>query len=344
MAHVHAKDSAYFTEQLCTIAVCGALGGVAITLWAMPDGLILLGPQFQAPFGNPWLSPVLWGGIAVVAAVLVRAVAVWFSVGKSPSTQAHDHDHVHDHGHSHHDHDHDHDHCDHDHDHGHADEAIMAAPAPGGMISNPTTTHQQSVHSHEHTHDREHDHTHEHVHDHGHEHGWAPWRYVVLLIPVGFYFLGLIPKAFSDLGAVNTDFDEAGRPVVAKGGDVIRGFLELERAAGTEASRQALEGRKAEVTGQAVVNTDPRRFGLVRYKISCCAADAVPLNMRIEVSDADSAGKAFSTQTLAKKWVTVTGIIQFRKIRGSDEYVTVLEAMANDVVILPKVPDNPFVY
>ena len=166
-----------------------------------------------------------------------------------------------------------------------------------------------------------------------------------MLIPVGFYFLGLIPSAFSDLGAINTDFDEAGRPIVAKGGDVIRGFLELERAAATEASRQAYEGRKAEVTGQAVVNnTDPRRFGLVRYKISCCAADAVPLNMRIEVSDADSAGTAFSTQTLAKKWVTVTGIIQFRKIRGSEEYVTVLEAKANDVETLPKAPDNPFVY
>jgi hypothetical protein len=313
MAHVHAKDGAYFTEQLCTIGVCGALGGVAITLWAIPGGLKFLGPQFQAPFGNPWLSPVLWGGIAVVAAVLVRAVAVWFSVGKASSDQAHDHNQVHEHGHFHHDHDHDHDHCDHDHDHSHA-------------------------------HEHGHNHVHEHAPDHGHEHGWAPWRYVVLLIPVGFYFLGLIPKAFSDLGAINTDFDEAGRPVVAKTGDVIRGFLELERAAGTEASRQAYEGRKAEVTGQAVVSADPRRFGLVRYKISCCAADAVPLNMRIEVSDAGSASNAFSTQTLAKKWVTVTGIIKFGKLRGSEEYVTVLEAEAKDVETLQGAPDNPFVY
>ena len=66
MAHVHAKDGAYFTEQLCTIGVCGALGGVAITLWAIPGGLKFLGEQFQRPFGIPWLSPVLWGGVAVV--------------------------------------------------------------------------------------------------------------------------------------------------------------------------------------------------------------------------------------------------------------------------------------
>src|ERR1700730_9593621 len=179
MAHVHDhKDSSYFMEQLCTIGVCGALGGVVIMMWAIPNGLNFLGPQFQAPFGNRWLSPVLWGGAAVVALVLIRAIAVWISVGKPIAS----HDHAHDH---HHEHDHDHDHV-HEHDHNHAN----------------------CAHDHDHDHAGEPGHTHDH--DHGHDHAWAPWRYVILLLPVGLYFLGLIPAAFSNLGTINTNFDDSG--------------------------------------------------------------------------------------------------------------------------------------
>jgi hypothetical protein len=47
-------------------------------------------------------------------------------------------------------------------------------------------------------HTHKHEHNHEpcpgHDHDHGHEHSWAPWRYVVLLIPVMLFCLGLPNK------------------------------------------------------------------------------------------------------------------------------------------------------
>jgi hypothetical protein len=44
-----------------------------------------------------------------------------------------------------------------------------------------------------------------HNHDHDHDHGWAPWRYVVLLVPLMLYLLGLPSKALplGDAGAVD---------------------------------------------------------------------------------------------------------------------------------------------
>jgi uncharacterized membrane protein YraQ (UPF0718 family) len=56
--------------------------------------------------------------------------------------------------------------------------------------------------SHDHGHDHDHGHSHSHAHSHahshgdGHEHGWAPWRYIVLLLPVLLYFLVLSNPGF----------------------------------------------------------------------------------------------------------------------------------------------------
>src|SRR5262249_18283679 len=48
-----------------------------------------------------------------------------------------------------------------------------------------------------HDHGHAHDHDHDHGHDHDHSHGWAPWRFVVLLLPVVLYFLNLPNEGFS---------------------------------------------------------------------------------------------------------------------------------------------------
>jgi hypothetical protein len=325
MAHVHAKDSNYFIEQLCTIGVCGALGGVAITMWAIPNGLFFLAPQFKAPFGERWLSPVLWGGIAIVTFVLIRAAAVWISVGKPSATDPDDHSHINDHGHAHvHEHHddpavdgHDHATCPHVHDNDHVH--VHASSMPHSL-------------------------SHDHSHDHGHEHGWAPWRYVILLLPVGFYFLNLIPSDIQSHAKISTDLADSSAAVAAKGGDVIHAFLELDRASNTPQSRKDYEGRTAQVIGQADVNTDSRRFGLVRYKVSCCVADRIPLKMVVEVRDDSDRGKRFNAQTLKNKWVNVTGIVQFRTLRGTEEYVTVLSVDAKDLEVLAKTPPDPFVY
>jgi hypothetical protein len=170
MAHSHDHDQGtYYIEQLCTIGVSAAVAGVCITMWwarnytpsPRPPHLHMLDVMLKPSFH--W--PVLAGGIALAVLAVVRAGAVWALVGRSGSTHNHDHNHGHDH-----DHDHAHEH-DHDHDHAH--------------------------HHHEHAHDHAHEHAHDHTHDHangsdcGHEHGFSPWRYIVLLVPVVLFFLGI---------------------------------------------------------------------------------------------------------------------------------------------------------
>src|SRR5436305_831344 len=54
-----------------------------------------------------------------------------------------------------------------------------------------------SSHPHEHTHDHDHDRAGHSQHDHDasdHDYGWAPLRYVLLLVPIILFLLGLPNK------------------------------------------------------------------------------------------------------------------------------------------------------
>lgn len=114
MAHTHSHGdrNTYYLDQLFTIAVCGALGGVAIMLYRNGTLKLMLAEKF-------FLSTLI-GGITLLVLVLIRAVAVWRSVDQPAAAHPHEHHH-HDHEHCGHDHgecDHGHEHG-HDHDHGH---------------------------------------------------------------------------------------------------------------------------------------------------------------------------------------------------------------------------------
>src|SRR6185312_7120745 len=101
--HSHGDRSAYYLNQLFTIAVCGALGGVAVMLWWSGKIALMLHPKFYL-----W---VLMVGVTLLLLVVLRAVAVWRSVDEAVLEHSHDHDHEHcGHHHGHCDHDHDHDH------------------------------------------------------------------------------------------------------------------------------------------------------------------------------------------------------------------------------------------
>src|SRR5258708_6087889 len=98
MAHDHSHDNAedrqaYFLDQLCTIGICGGLGAVMILLYYAGALITILHPKFHLP--------VLWGGIALLIIVALRAVAVWLAT----ATPAENHDHEAC----------EHNHCDHDH-------------------------------------------------------------------------------------------------------------------------------------------------------------------------------------------------------------------------------------
>jgi hypothetical protein len=285
---MHEEDrSTFYLDQLCTIALCGLLGGICILLWWNGGLNLILHTKFH-PF-------VLAGGIAILALVVLRAITLWVSTGRSAEVVHHDHDH------HHHDHDHGHvhDHHHHDHDHG----------------------HDHHHHDHDHGHDHHH-HDHDHGHDPGHDHGWAPWRYVVLLLPCVLFFLNLPNQGFSQVNLADVDVGSGG-PVEIRGDGVVKlNFKELDGAEYDPGRRNAYEGIMASLKGQFAPSRDnDKRFSLVRFKITCCAADAIPNRVVIESPE------SLEGKYKPLEWVEVTGQVQFRKRPGREEYVTVLQVL-----------------
>jgi hypothetical protein len=357
MAHVHDEDdSTYFTEQLCTIGICGALGGIAVMLYAQS----LTGPNSMlSSMLVPALQPtVLLAGIALLLLTAVRAVAVWVAAGKMKThthEPGHDHDHCcdHDHGHDHshghahgHDHSHTHEHgahChhDHDHDHGHAHEQATAAGSPGALPSPLPLATVDDGHSHEAGAG--------HTHEHGHDHGWGPWRYAVLLLPVMLYFLGLPGEGFR----VQAEAAPANFNPKAKGGGIDLGtvdFRDLERAAYSLDGRQTYDGNIVHLKGQfAPSSYGDHVFSLVRYKMRCCAADAVQLKASIWVDPKVKNGVPVAE--LANQWVEVKGQIFFQaeKMGDREDWQTIVQVSPTDKEplseLVKKIPPEPaFLY
>lgn len=316
MAHDHHHDDStgYYLEQLGSIAIAGVLGVVAVMMWRQGMLNFILAEQFH-PF-------VLAGGIALLVAVVVRAVTLWLSTGAQPAlANGHVHEHQHDHdchdhtdcGHDHHHHDHDHVHA-HDPEHIHAEVVGTAVDAQAG-------------------------------HDHGHDHGWNSWRYAILLLPVALYFLNLPNQGFSQARIAaelqsRGSLGDSGMVHVAAKGDKVLGldFKELDRAASTPALRAYFEGQRGWLEGQFVPIQDNRKvFTLVRFKITCCAADSVQLNLAIVSPENISEIKPLD-------WVRAEGQIQFRKIKDKEEYMPVLQlGSPDDVRILERPPSNPYI-
>jgi uncharacterized membrane protein YcgQ (UPF0703/DUF1980 family) len=311
--HHHHGESLrdYFTEQLLTILVCGLFGFVAVELYRTGMLEYVLAPQFRF-----W---VYIGGIALLVMVAIRAIAVWREAGEVHG-HGHDHDHGHDHNHHHHHnhshaqgHDHHHDHahhhehgagCEHDHEHG-----------PG------------CEHDHEHDHKHDHDHGHHHhggEDDHGHSHdlAWVFARMLVLAFPVALFFLGIPNAGFSQerlekiLGNAPTIDDTSVGDVAGKEGLVMR-FADLNDAAYDESKRESLEGQTAALEGLFSRVRD-NQFQLYRMKMTCCAADTVPLKVLIITPTALSGFRD-------GEWVQVKGRIQFLKDAKSNQYVTVVK-------------------
>jgi hypothetical protein len=101
-------------------------------------------------------------------------------------------------------------------------------------------------------------------------------------------------------------------------------FRSLELAAFDSASRKSLTGKAVTVIGKFDARGDSNQFGLVRLKMNCCAADALPLNAIIMIHPSWT-GERLDVRTLQQKWVKVTGRIFFLKKRGTEEeYVTAI--------------------
>jgi hypothetical protein len=399
MTHSHSEDrSTFYLEQVCTLGICGLLGAVTILLWQQDLLRYVLAAKFH--------QPVLWGGIALILLVFLRGLALVLESRNRTTNESRDHDHEHhDHGHNHETghhhhvgHDHDHDCSDHEHTHDHE--------------------HCQASH--------EHDCSHAHSHEgHGHDHGLNPWRYIVLLLPIVLYFLGLPNAGLTVRGGSAADLEAGmrgkfvantglkiikaddkdfvhvvgvahaspaakagikvrdrilecnGNPLKGKsaedaaraiGGqpqekvrlsiqhdgdekprsveferatDVLDlGFKELERGSYSPEARTYYEGRTVRLKGQFSRGADKRTFSLIRIMIKCCAADAIPLNVVIQL-DPQAPGELGHFKP--NDWVEVTGRVEYLKKKDQDEYVAVLNvAMPEDVAATQ--PDrNPYI-
>jgi hypothetical protein len=291
--HDHHHGNTYYLDQLCTIATCGALGGVAVLMYALrgPDGKtkldLILAPQF--------FIPVLLGGVALVLMVAIRAVTLWREAGTvKQNGHDHDHSHEHDHGHDHsHDHAHDHgDDCGHTHDHG--DDC---------------------------------GHTHDHGHDCGHDHGWTPARYAVLMLPIALYFLNLPNGTFSaETVRKSLASNEVGGNIAAvesqTGRVVPLDFKELKDRADDPFYRKEMTGKMGQIVGQFSPRND-RWFTVYRVNMKCCVADAQVSGVEIFCDERIS-------RFQAKDWVEVQGQIQFKELRG--KFVPILYLKSADQV------------
>ena len=77
-----------------------------------------------------------------------------------------------------------------------------------------------------------------------------------------------------------------------------------------------MEGETAILEGRFKRLAD-KEFSLFRMKMTCCAADTVPLKVRIVVPQALSGYEDF-------QWVQVKGQIQFLQVPGQDRFIPVI--------------------
>jgi uncharacterized repeat protein (TIGR03943 family) len=308
MSHSHAHGAAdgnYFLDQLFTILACGGIGLVAVLMYYVPDanGQPMLA-RILVPMFFKW---VVGGGIAIMLMALIRAVAIWQLAGQRRQELAADEQCGHDHPHA--------EECGHDHAHG-------------------------ADHDHAHSHSHSHSHSNAAEEEEAHEHNWAPWRYMVIAIPVFLYFLGLPRPGFSD-AAVDRQKSTgelsnpnrkalsflAGGPALTKAlrkgepRELRLGFKELAQAAAMPALHDHYEGDIGIIRGQFSAQGNDREFTLFRMKMTCCVADAIMLETRVVSPE--------PLRIPDQTWVTVKGVISFEKTEKG-KWVPVLTLKSSD--------------
>jgi WD40 repeat protein len=82
-------------------------------------------------------------------------------------------------------------------------------------------------------------------------------------------------------------------------------FKELEQKAATPEGRRFYDGKMGRIKGQFRPGQNDKTFSLVRFKIQCCAADAIPLNVAIISKD------SIPPDIGPLDWVEVEGKIEF---------------------------------
>jgi uncharacterized membrane protein YcgQ (UPF0703/DUF1980 family) len=104
---------------------------------------------------------------------------------------------------------------------------------------------------------------------------------------------------------------------VADRNGTVAGLNDLIEAANDEGKRQSIEGQTAILDGR-IRWIDARQFTLFRLKMTCCAADIVPMKVRI-VLMGGSLSNIYDFE-----WIQLKGRIQFVQAPNSDRYIPVI--------------------
>lgn len=158
---------------------------------------------------------------------------------------------------------------------------------------------------------------------HSHGSGTTYLKVIPFALPILLYVMGLPNASFSKewvaqrLGKVDNIGDVAA--VQDKGGDAVGfDFNELNAAAYDPAKRAQFEGRRIRVKGQ-VKKVSEKDYQLFRLKMTCCAADVIPLKARIR-SDIVIPETRFPDQS----WATVEGVLQFVELPEKKQFLPVI--------------------
>jgi uncharacterized repeat protein (TIGR03943 family) len=167
----------------------------------------------------------------------------------------------------------------------------------------------------------------EHEHDHEHTHGigvgWlllAPIAALLLVAPPTLGSYGVSRAASVDIKAGKTVFDRlerATRPHAMT-------LLEYNQRS-FDHGGASFNGSTVQLTG-FVAADETGAFRLARYQIACCAADAIPVVVRVTGTSGDPPP--------IDQWVTVTGTFQ----RGEGE----LPQLAATSVVEITAPEDPY--
>ena len=280
-SHDHGADGEYFIEQLLTILLCGAIGivGVAYCFGGHTGQLTSLSFYSALFAGNAQPGPPVGLGL-----LLAPEFHRWVLMGS----------------------------------------VILLVLTAIRMITLWTQVGKGKVESgHVHGPDCDHGHDHSHSHDgHNHSSGAMYLKVIPFTLPLLLYAMGLPNGSFSKdyilerLGTAAVIEDVA---VDDKGGEVISmDFNELNAAAYDAAQRDALEGRRIRVKGQ-LSKVSEKDYQLFKLKMTCCAADTIPLKARIK-----SKIVIPESQFPYGSWANVEGVLQFVELPEKKQYLPVI--------------------
>jgi uncharacterized repeat protein (TIGR03943 family) len=159
--------------------------------------------------------------------------------------------------------------------------------------------------------------------DHAHMPGGIYLKVIPFALPILLFVMGLPNAGFSKewierrLGkdAAIGDIQE----VAEKGGDMLTlDFSELNMAAYDPGKRDQYEGKKIRVKGQ-LNKVSEKEYTLFKLKMTCCAADMIPLKARIksEIIIPESQFKSYD-------WVNVEGVLQFVEMPETKQFIPVI--------------------